>query len=486
MTAVVYLLDRLRSAQGYFADLFKQLLEARPFTRSGGSPDTELRTFRYGSDAGGGGGGEVCDSAEPAAGTGQKISEWQAGWNVTNAIQGMFLVSLPYAVLFGGYWAIFALVFVAYICCHTGKILVACLYEPDERGELVRVRDSYVSIAITCLGERWGGKMVNIAQIIELLMTCILYVVLCGDLMIGTFPDGPVDQRSWMMICTMLLLSCAFLRKLTAVSWLSFWCTVAHIFINVAIVGYCLSRAPDWAWGKVQTKIDFHMFPVTLGIVVFSYTSQIFLPTLEGNMIDKTKFHCMLNWSHIAAAVFKAGFAWIAFLTWGEQTHEVITNNLPTQGFKGFINFILVVKALLSYPLPYYAAANLIEASYFQGKPETPFPTCFAQDGEYRIWAVSLRVLLILFTVLLAISIPHFALLMGLIGSFTGTMLSFVWPCYFHMKLKWETLTWGTIAWEGFIIFMGVLCGVIGIYDSAAALIEAYHIPLPYPPPAPM
>lgn len=46
-------------------------------------------------------------------------------------------------------------------------------------------------------------------------------------------------------------------------------------------------------------------FPITLGIVVFSYTSQIFLPTLEGNMRDKSKFQPMLDYSHIAAAAFK-------------------------------------------------------------------------------------------------------------------------------------------------------------------------------------
>lgn len=178
---------------------------------------------------------------------GEKISEWQAGWNVTNAIQGMFIVSLPYSVLHGGYWGIFALVFVAYMCCHTGKILVDCLYEPNERGELVRVRDSYVAVAQTVLGPRWGGKAVNIAQIIELLMTCILYVVLCGDLMIGSFPEGAVDQRSWIMLTTMILLPCAFLKNLRSVSMLSFWCTVTHLFINVIILGYCLTRAPDWA-----------------------------------------------------------------------------------------------------------------------------------------------------------------------------------------------------------------------------------------------
>lgn len=121
--------------------------------------------------------------------------------------QGMFIVSLPFAVLRGGYWAIAAMIGVAYICCYTGKILVDCLYEFDiQTGRQVRVRDSYVSIAKECFGKKYGTKVVNVAQIIELLMTCILYVVVCGDLMIGTFPDGAVDTRSWMMLIGIFLI----------------------------------------------------------------------------------------------------------------------------------------------------------------------------------------------------------------------------------------------------------------------------------------
>lgn len=51
-----------------------------------------------------------------------KINEYQAAWNVTNAIQGMFIVSLPFAVLRGGYWAIIAMIGIAHICCYTGKV----------------------------------------------------------------------------------------------------------------------------------------------------------------------------------------------------------------------------------------------------------------------------------------------------------------------------------------------------------------------------
>ena len=103
----------------------------------------------------------------------------------------MFLVSLPYAVLHGGYYALIAMVGVAWICCYTGKILVDCLYEEDSNGVRTRVRDSYMAIARVGFGERYGGMVVSGAQLIELLMTCILYIVLCGDLMVGRWPTLP-------------------------------------------------------------------------------------------------------------------------------------------------------------------------------------------------------------------------------------------------------------------------------------------------------
>lgn len=412
---------------------------------------------------------------------GHKIDEWQAAWNVTNAIQGMFIVSLPFAVLRGGYWAIAAMIGIAHICCYTGKILVECLYELDmTTGQRVRVRDSYVSIAKECFGKVWGARMVSTAQIIELLMTCILYVVVCGDLMIGTFPEGSIDTRSWMMITGIILIPLGFLKSLKMVSMLSFWCTMSHLVINAIILGYCLLELPEWGWSKVRWTIDLENFPISLGVIVFSYTSQIFLPTLEGSMIDPSKFSWMLDWSHIAAAAFKSLFGYICFLTFQNDTQQVITNNLHSAGFKGLVNFFLVVKAVLSYPLPYYAACELLERSFFRKRPDTVFPTIWALDGELKVWGLAFKVGVVVFTVLMAISIPHFAILMGFIGSFTGTMLSFIWPCYFHLKLKRDTLDRNTILYDYFVIFLGVLFGVVGVYDSGSALIKAFEIGLPF------
>ena len=376
---------------------------------------------------------------------GGKITEYEAAWNVTNAIQGMFIVSLPYAVFHGGYWAILAMVGIAYICCYTGEILVDCLYETNEYGErMEKVRYTYNDVAQEVFGKKFGGKIINAAQLIELLMTCILYVVLCGDLLIGAFEYGMIDARSYMMICGVLLLPTAFLKNLKAVSGISFWNGVVHVVINVLILGYCCLKINTWAFSKVTMTVDILSFPIALGIIVFSYTSQIFVCTLEENMIDKNKFHCMMHWSHIAAAACKAGFGYIAFLNWQEDTQEVIVNNIDGW-FKVVVNIILVIKALLSYPLPYYAACGLIEEELFKGKPETPFPSIWSQDGELKIWGCGFRVACVLVTILFAVFVPHFSLLMGFIGNFTGCLLSFVWPCVFHLYLRFNIYKMGLL-----------------------------------------
>ncbi|KAJ8962610.1 hypothetical protein NQ318_001003 [Aromia moschata] len=420
--------------------------------------------------------GDFSDGSDFVEGkTDAKINEYQAAWNVTNAIQGMFIVSLPFAVLRGGYWAIAAMVGIAYICCYTGEILVDCLYEFDpQTGKQVRVRDSYVSIAKECFGKKYGSKVVNIAQIIELLMTCILYVVVCGDLMHGTFPEGAIDTRSWMMLIGILLIPLGFLKSLKSVSLLSFWCTMSHIFINAIILGYCLIYIGDWGWSKVKWSVDIVNFPINVGVIVFSYTSQIFLPTLEGNMEDPSKFQWMLEWSHVWAAIFKSVFGYVCFLTFQDDTQQVITNNLPSAGFKGLVNISLVVKALLSYPLPYYAACELLERASRRRR----FPPSTTWTGELRVWGLAWRVGIVVFTILMACFIPHFSILMGFIGSFTGTMLSFIWPCYFHLKLKRTTLTTKNIVFDYSIIFLGFLVGIFGIYDSGIALIKAFAIGL--------
>lgn len=394
-------------------------------------------------------------------------------------LQGMFVLGLPYAVLHGGYLGLFLIIFTAVVCCYTGKILIACLYEENEEGERIRVRDSYVDIANACCAPRFpvlGGHVVNVAQIIELVMTCILYVVVSGNLMYNSFPGLPISQKAWSVFAAAALVPCAFVRNLKAVSKLSLLCTIVHFIINVMVIAYCLSHAQDWAWDKVKFYIDVKKFPISIGIVVFSYTSQIFLPSLEGSMQKPAEFHCMLEWTHIAACILKGLFALVAYLTWADDTKEVITDNLPP-GIRMWVNIFLVAKALFSYPLPFFAAVDILEKSFFQDG--AAFPNCYDTDGRLKSWGLAMRIVLVVFTLLMAIFVPHFALLMGLTGSLTGAGLCFLLPCLFHLKLLWRKLLWHEVFFDISICIIGIICSISGFTYSTEGLIEAFKYNTP-------
>lgn len=81
----------------------------------------------------------------------------------------------------------------------------------------------------------------------------------------------------------------------------------------------------------------------------------------------------MLSSSHLAAAIFKAVFGLIGYLTFAEYTQREISNSLPNQFFKTVVNLVLVVKALLSYPLPFYAIVQLLGDNFFKGVQFTLF-----------------------------------------------------------------------------------------------------------------
>ncbi|KAJ8355966.1 hypothetical protein SKAU_G00187600 [Synaphobranchus kaupii] len=396
-----------------------------------------------------------------------KITTWEAAWNVTNAIQGIFVLGLPYALLQSGYLGLLLLVLAAVLCSYTGKILIACLYEDGEDGTVVRVRNTYEDIANACcarLCPRLGGKIVNAAQVVELLMTCILYLVVSSNLVRHSLAFVPLSPTAWSSVTFLILVPCMLIRDLRVVSRLSLLCSLAQFLITTIIVIYCLTQAHRWSWRRTPVPADFEKLLVSVGVIIFSYTSQIFLPTLEGSMADRAGFPGMVTWTHALACVFKTAFSLLAFLTWGEETKEVITDNLPPS-LRVAVNLCLLAKALLSYPLPFYAAAEVLQGCLQQ---------CGSSWVGAREGALALRAGLLLLTFLAAMYMPHFSLLMGLTGSMTGAATTFLLPSLFHLQLKWRKLDVKLKTLDFLILVLGSLCSLSGVICSIKGMSKAF------------
>nr|XP_001342572.1 vesicular inhibitory amino acid transporter [Danio rerio] len=395
------------------------------------------------------------------------ITTWEAGWNVTNAIQGLFVLGLPYALLQSGYLGLLLLVLAALICSYTGKILVSCLYEEDESGCPVRVRHTYEDIANACCRHICpciGGKVVNVAQLVELVMTCILYLVVSGNLMCHSLFFLHLSPTTGSAISFLILLPCMLIRDLRVVSRLSLFCSLAQFLITFIVIGYCVRQSPQWASRSLRADVvDFDGFQVAVGVIIFSYTSQIYLPTLEESMMDRLDFNTMMDWTHALACVLKTAFSVLAFLTWGEETKEVITDNLPS-ALRTVVNLCLLAKALLSYPLPFYAAAEILQTGLLK-----------LDSGSERWTLLLLRGSLLLLTLLMALFVPRFSLLMGLTGSVTGAAMTLLLPALFHLQLKWTQLDLSRRMLDLLILLLGGFCSVSGVICSIRGMITAFE-----------
>ncbi|XP_027895456.1 vesicular inhibitory amino acid transporter-like [Xiphophorus couchianus] len=403
------------------------------------------------------------------------ITAWEASWNVTNAIQGIFVLGLPFALVQSGYMGLMVLVLSAWVCNHTGRRLVACLYEEELSSvSKVRVRHSYQDIMDACCKGLWpnwsvvGGWMINIAQVIELLMTCTLYLLVSTTLLCDSLSAVAPPRSACSLMSLMFLLPCLLLTDLRPVSMLSLLCSLAHILISLLVILYCLSCASNWSWSFLSLSVDPEDFIVSVGVIIFSYTSQIFLPALEGSMENRRQFDTMLGWTHGVACIMKTTFSLLAVLTWGPETSEVITDNLPPN-LRPVVNLCLLAKALLSYPLPFYSAAEILQTCLLRD-------ASLSSSSKQRSQGVScptvmVRGALLLSSYLLSLLVPRFSLLMGLTGSVTGAAMTLILPCLFHLKLQWGRLTVQDRLIDMSILSLGVVCSVAGVVCSVKRML---------------
>ena len=170
----------------------------------------------------------------------RKAHAFLAGWNVSNLIQGTGILGVPYAVQQGG-WAAVAMIFiVAILCCHTGKLLVDCMYETSKKtGIRRRLRVNYPEVGETVMGRK-GLIMISIIQSIEMFGGVIMYVVLLGTVWADMFQAlTGLGMKEWAAINCCIALPTLFITKMSIVSWLSMLSVFSLMSALLTLIIFC-------------------------------------------------------------------------------------------------------------------------------------------------------------------------------------------------------------------------------------------------------
>lgn len=390
-----------------------------------------------------------------------------AGWNVSNLIQGTGILGVPYAVQQGGWAAIVMIFVVALLCCYTGKLLIGLMYETSKKtGIRRRLRVNFPEVGEACFGSR-GHVMVSILQSVEMFSGVIMYLVLLGtsysDLLKLITPH--LGLKEWAAINALIVLPSLFITKMSIVSWLSMISVFSLMSAIFVLIIFTFTQIPMWTLSNIP-PFNPETFPIGFGVIVFSYTAHAVFPSIEGSMKEPKKFNSMMNYSFLLAAIVKGCLGTFMVLRFGDATAQVATVNLDGHVVYSKLATILVISNVtLAVPLGMFVVSATFDEAFMPH-----FPMYNRTDW---VWLILTRPLLIASALFVAVMVPFFGLIMGVIGSLTGSSLCFLLPCIIHLKLRWDSLTKLQIAIDIAIIIFGVLAGLSGFIFSLKSLVIA-------------
>ena len=330
--------------------------------------------------------------------------------NIVNFIEGLGFLALPFALTEGGIVVMVAFFIIPVCLWYTGKVLIECFYDTDEKQRRIRARSTFKELGEILL-PKYGGYIVTAFVQLDLYLAPVSYLILCGSLMSHALPSVPLTVIAWTCIAGVAVFPTTFLKSLSDIAWLSVVSVIALISVLISILWYGVKHMDEW---NLDTILFWDSEGVSIGlpILIYGYGALPILPSVEESMHEKHKFALALALAYAITTVIKVIFSVFAFVSFRSNTNQVILNNLPEGPMRMSISFVFVIFCVLSYVLPLCPVFDFLQTFTAIETVSSRMPL---------LGPLLIRIIVVLSTILIAILVPKFALVV----SFAGSLLLF-------------------------------------------------------------
>ncbi|XP_066933216.1 vesicular inhibitory amino acid transporter-like [Clytia hemisphaerica] len=394
---------------------------------------------------------------------------WNAIWNLLPLLQGSSVFSMPYAVILGGYVTIGFIALMSVMGDLTSLILIDCLYDGKDPKTRQRVYKDYTGLAKAVLGQ-YGSHVFRGLLIIYLYLGNVSNMVLlskCAFDILAKYCQ--ISFTNVTIGCGLLAFPTLFCQRLKVIAYIS---AISVFSILIAIITLLVILSTQFNhWKDMVESIpifNVEKFPVSASIVMFSCVSHSVLTKVEGELENPQDASKVVHVSFTVSAILKTIVGTLGALTFGPQTQSIITLNAGKLNQIVEIIFVVanIIFSVCNFPLMMVVITDTVDNIVKNRKHYQTSTLC-----RYT-WFFITRLFLTIGTIILAFVLPYFGNLLALRGSLIATCLVFVFPCFFHLRLKWKTLTVLERILDIALIVIGTFLGTTGLYSSIYNLFE--------------
>ncbi|XP_067948403.1 uncharacterized protein [Watersipora subatra] len=209
----------------------------------------------------------------------------------------------------------------------------------------------------------------------------------------------------------------------------------------------------EWSWEGL---------PFFLCVAIYCYEGAGMILSLEASLHKdiRNKFQCYFLTVIALVTLLYATFGACGYLSFGRDTKDIITLNLPKPegggvDFSTIVTSCLCLSLFFTYPIMMFPVSSIIDRKVGI-TPETP----------KKLLSILIRAVMVVITGVVVLIIPNFGNLMALIGATCCIWLAFILPAVFHMKICARTITTFDKAIDYIIIGMGIVGTIVGLIDT--------------------
>ncbi|XP_010693247.2 amino acid transporter AVT1I isoform X1 [Beta vulgaris subsp. vulgaris] len=384
-------------------------------------------------------------------------SFFKAFFNGLNALTGVGILSVPYALASGGWLSLLLIFIVAMAAFYTGLLVKRCM----EADPSIR---TYPDIGDRAFG-KIGRTIISVFMCSELYLVVTGFLIMEGDNLHNLFPELTLNtyglklggKESFVLIIALIILPSVWLDDLSILSYISATGVLASVVIIVSIL-----------WVGTFDGIGFHGkgdllnwsgIPTTVSLYGFCYCAHPVFPALYHSMEKKHQFAKVLILCFVCSTIAYASMAIIGYLMFGSEVDSQITLNLPTDAWGSKIAiYTTLVNPLSKYALMLEPVVNSTES-------------WFPDYHKKRYFKILLRTSLVISQVTVALVFPYFGNLMSLVGAFLSISASITLPCLCYLKITGNYLKGEGICVLG-TVALSILIAIFGTYTSLVQIIQ--------------
>lgn len=316
-----------------------------------------------------------------------------------------------------------------------------------------------------------GSILVDLCLCTSQLGFCIAYVSFISENM-SSLTYNILSRRIWCLILIPIFTGLCQIRSMKTLAPTSIFGNITYA-VSIAIIFYDgFSHTSQWVTHDTVNYVSISGIPYFFGTACFALEGAGLVLPVRNTMSNKSQFNTLLSAGLTTVTICYIVFSVLCYIFFGPYTNSVITQNLESGALTVSVKLCLSLSLLFSYAIQLYPVTQMFDQLFdkfiWKYNPTTKQSTIQQQyeplstpcnhndqsmDNHHtttsntqstiyaglqykrRVTQITLRCVIVLLTVILAMVFPDFGIIVSLIGCLSNSGIAFILPMLFYCKL---------------------------------------------------